>query len=120
MEPIEPNELNDHELSQMLREWEAPEPPDRLRGAIFGERPNPWWRRMWRVRVPLPVACALLLVVGLVVWRWMPRVVVQTKTVEVPVVQERIVYRDRAAVPAGWRPVAELRPRIIRSQNHEN
>ena len=71
--------------------------------------------------MPLPVACAITLVAVLIITKWprseaAPRVVVKTERVEVPVVQERVVYRDRP-VPqptAAWNPVAELRPRIIR------
>jgi hypothetical protein len=77
---------------------------------------------MWTgsIRVPVPVACALAVLIAIVAAA-MPRaarVEVRTVRVEVPVVQERIVYRDRPVVAeAAWRPVRELRPRIIRGSD---
>ena len=125
MEPFDKDELTDRELDCALKQWKAPETPARLRSAVFGER-RAWWRRIWSasIRVPLPVACAIALVAVLIITKWprseaAPRVVVKTERVEVPVVQERVVYRDRP-VPqptAAWNPVAELRPRIIRGLN---
>jgi hypothetical protein len=122
MEPFEKDELNDRELDAMLPQWKAPSVPARLKAAVFGERRRPWWRRFWgaSIHVPVPLACALAVLVILaagVVAR-SPRVVVRTERVEVPVVQERVVYRDRAPVAeATWRPVRELRPRIIRGSD---
>ena len=137
MEPFEHEELTDRELSGLLREWKAPAAPARLRSAVFGpaaagEGPLAWWRRFWSlsIRVPAPVAFAALLMAAAAAWAgWRrpgpipprpTRVIVETKTVEVPVVRERVVYRDRSQPYSGWRPVAELRPRIIRSGQHVN
>jgi len=122
MEPFEKDELTDRELDGMLAQWKAPSAPARLKAAVFGERRLPWWRRLWSgsIRVPVPVACALVALVAIVAVAMAraPRVVVRTVRVEVPVVQERIVYRDRPAVAeAAWRTVRELRPRIIRGSN---
>ena len=124
MEPFEKDELTDGELDALLPQWKAPSAPARLRSAVFGERRTPWWGRMWSasIRVPAPVACGLLVVAGLagVAMLRAPRVVVRTERVEVPVVQERVVYRDRPAVAeAAWKPVRELRPRIIRGSNEQ-
>jgi hypothetical protein len=123
MEPFEKDELTDRELDSMLGQWKTPSAPGRLKAAVFGERRAPWWRRLWSasIRVPVPVACALMALLAVVIGaslRVPPRVIVRTERVEVPVVQERIVYRDRAAVAvAAWRPVRELRPRIIRGSD---
>ena len=125
--------LDDRELDAVLREWNVPGAPAGLRAAVFGPA-APWWRRFWTlsIRVPLPVACALMLLLAgtvFAVWRRPapvplkpapPQVIVETKTVEVPVVKERVVYRDRPRASTAWKPVAELRPRIIRSGQHEN
>jgi len=125
--------LDDRELDGMLREWNVPGAPSGLRAAVFGT-PRPWWSRFWTlsIRVPLPVACALVLVLAAVAfaaWRRPApavlkpapaQVIVETRTVEVPVVKERVVYRDRRQPSTAWKPVAELRPRIIRSGQHEN
>lgn len=102
MEPFEKDELTDAELDSALADWRAPEAPARLRKAIFGE--NPWWRRVWgaSIRVPLPVAVAFAILVAIAVWRW-PHM--QTET------PQPSTTRDAHEL----RPVAVLRPRIIRS-----
>ena len=122
MEPFEKDELTDRDLDGMLAQWKAPSAPARLKAAVFGERRQPLWRRMWTgsIRVPVPVACALVALMAIVAAAIVraPRVEVRTVRVEVPVVQERIVYRDRPVVAeAAWRPVRELKPRIIRGSN---
>jgi len=123
MEPFEKDELSDRELNNLLPQWKAPDAPARLRGAVFPESRRPWWRRLWTasIRVPLPVACALLALLAFALGRLSrtpppPRVVVKTERVEVPVVQERIVTRTvyRAPDAVAWRPVRELQPRILR------
>src|SRR5207245_5860222 len=116
MEPFEKDELTDRELDGMLAQWKAPSAPARLKAAVFGERRAPWWRHIWSasIRVPVPVACALLVIVALAAGAMLrgPRVVVRTERVEVP------VYREAPAVSnAAWRPVRELRPRIIRGSD---
>jgi len=133
MEPFEQDELSDRELDDLLRKWESPAAPARLRMALFPETAQPWWRRWWRtsIRIPVPVGLAFALVVAMEIWRWpapAPRVVTRTERVEVPVVQERVVertvFRDRAPEKQSdvqkLRPVAELRPVIIRRENVQN
>jgi len=128
MEPFERDPLSEQELDGALKEWKAPDAPARLRAAVFGER-LPWWRRT--VRVPVPVFCAAAGAMILLAAVWLrpapaAGVVVRTERVEVPVVQERVVYRECAVAPAqgaalvAWRPVKELTPRIIRSGNAQN
>jgi hypothetical protein len=111
MEPLDDRELPDRELDGMLRQWKAPEAPARLRAAVFPQASGPWWRTMWSasIRVPVPVACGLIVLLGLL-WRAVPgstRVVVRTETVQAPVAERQAKARE-------LRPVAELRPRIIR------
>jgi hypothetical protein len=136
MEPFDKDELTESELDRLLEGWTAPEAPARLRASIFPESSAPWWKRLWMstIRIPVPVACVLLLAIAVAVWRGAkqpaPQIVVRTERVEVPVVQERIVtklvtkyvYRKE---PSGFdiqglKPVAELRPRIIRSGDAKN
>ena len=140
MEPFNREGLSDRELDRLLREWEAPEPPTRLRSAVFGDLRAPLWRPLWRrilgrsIRVPLPAAALAAIALALALWKWPrpvvyrelpPRVEVQTVRVEVPVMKKevitRIVYRDRSARETAesseLRPVAELKPRIIRNRN---
>jgi hypothetical protein len=135
MDQFENKGLPDGELDELLASWKSPQVPARLRAALFPARPAPWWRAIWSIsfRVPLPVACALGVLMAGGVWRWVsapaPRVVIRTERVEVPVVKKEIVtqtvYRDRVVrLPSQdnnqLQPVAELRPRIIRRQNAEN
>jgi len=133
MEPFEEGELSEQELDALLPEWKAPPAPVHLRAAVFPNVSRPWWRKMWSfsVRVPAPVAAVAALLVALAAWRGFltqPREIVLTERVEVPVFKDRVVpkvvYRDRivhaAPAPQGpdahkLRPVAELRPIIIRS-----
>jgi hypothetical protein len=139
MEQPEKNELSDRELDALLVEWRSPKAPAHLRAALFPEVTQPWWLRVCKasIRVPLPLAACLAVVLSLAAWRWSvpapARVEIRTQRVEVPVVQERVVtktvYRDRV-VPSrasetasnmqGLQPVAELRPRIIRRGNDQN
>jgi hypothetical protein len=115
MQPPDNDELTDRELDAMLPEWKAPAAPARLRAAVFPEVPTPWWRRMWSssIRVPVPVACLLTLVLALAALRWFT---------------PRTIYRDRivplaARAPSDasqLRPVSELNPRIVRNSNVQN
>jgi hypothetical protein len=134
MEPFEEDQLTPGELDSLLREWKSPAAPARLRAAVFAEH-RPWWVRLWTVsiRVPLPVACCLGMLIAAGIWR-MSRpapppaaVVVRTQRVEVPVVHDRIVtkYVYRKSPEGGLtfkelRPVSELRPVIIRSDDAKN
>jgi hypothetical protein len=122
MEPFEGDELTDAELDQLLKKWEAPQAPARLRAAIFPESAEPWWRRAWNasLRVPIPVAAALAIALAFGAWQWHKpaavRELVRTERVEVPVWRDRVivktVYRERPASHI-LKPVAALTPRII-------
>lgn len=114
MQPSENDELTDRELDALLPAWKAPAAPARLRAALFPEGPAPWWRRLWSasVRIPVPVACCLAVLLALAVWRWFT---------------PRTIYRDRivpvaaaGSDPSQLRPVTELRPRIVRSGDVQN
>jgi hypothetical protein len=130
MEPFREDELSEQELDALLREWKAPLAPAHLREAVFPGASRRWWQNLWSlsIRVPVPVAAMVAIAVALAIWRApfavAPRVVVRTERIEVPVFQDRVVYRDRivqaSPAPPGrntheLQPVAELRPVIIRS-----
>jgi|SRR5450432_476746 hypothetical protein len=108
MDPFEKDELSEPELDRLLGEWNAPAAPARLRAAVFTESRTPWWRRLWTLSVPLPVACGMALLIAAGVWWWPRPVTPPTERVE----SEFDIH--------GLRPVAELRPRIIRSGNAKN
>jgi|HubBroStandDraft_1064217.scaffolds.fasta_scaffold768892_2 hypothetical protein len=135
MEPFEKDELSEGELDGILRLWEVPSPPARLREAVFGPPRGTRWWAVWSasIRVPAPMVALVALVLAIGFWKWPrqvvvqespPRVEVKTVRVEVPVVKKevetRVVYRDRISRQAEedreLRPVAELQPRIIRGQ----
>jgi hypothetical protein len=61
MEPAD-----DPRLKRLLHEWQVPNAPDTLDQRVF-RQPRPWWRILVtsRVRVPLPVAVAVSV---LLVW----------------------------------------------------
>jgi hypothetical protein len=127
---MEPNE--DSELRDLLKEWQAPPVPASLEKRLFGA-PRRWW---WAsVRVPLPVACCLALLIAALFWRsgqalrlTPARIVIKTERVEVPVAREHVVtkilYKNRSTRAREHqltfnelRPVSELRPRIVRHQD---
>lgn len=139
MEPFEEDRLTQSELDALLREWKTPTAPSRLRAGVFPEAP-PWWLRLWRgsVRIPLPVACCLGVLLAAGAWRLLrpapptpASVVVRTERVEVPVrvpvehdrVITKYVYRRPPSTGLTFkelRPVTELRPVIIRSNDEKN
>jgi len=113
MQSPENDELSERELDAILPEWKTPMAPARLRTAVFPEALLPWWSRVWgaSVRVPLPVACGVAILLALAAWRWStPRTIYR----------ERIVPVSVAAGADELRPVTVLRPRIIRSANAQN
>jgi len=93
---MNPSELPDRELDEMLKEWRAPQAPAHLRASVFPQSRAPWWRRS--IPVPLPVACALVILMATGAWRLLT------------------VDSGRSEL----QPVSELRPVIIRGQHVPN
>ncbi len=111
MELFDNQELTDDELDGMLRQWDAPSAPARLRAAVFPETRARWWQRS--IRVPLPVAACVAVLLAAGTWRW---VVPRERVTEV-------VYREKPAEVLTFRelqPVTEFQPRIIRRGHVEN
>jgi len=53
--------LNDKELNQLLRQWEAPAAPATLRIPISSRRQSFWhWLLSGRIHIPVPVGLALV------------------------------------------------------------
>jgi hypothetical protein len=133
--------LNDDELSSLLQQAKSkpPEPPPdlgvramRAYQALVTAPAHRWrfWRQPISVRLPIAVAAAVLMVlIGAVAGRsfWRPSPVERTRFVEVPEIQERVVYS--ACPPAGtnfsepavklsfreFQPVRQIKPRVVRS-----
>jgi hypothetical protein len=61
---------NDSDLRELLREWQAPELPASLEERVLGRREN-WWHFLVRgyIRVPVPVACCLAVILIAAGWR---------------------------------------------------
>jgi hypothetical protein len=135
MEPYD-----DPELLNLIREWQVPPPSRAFEERVLRSRKS-WWRFLLsgHISVPVPLACCLVLLIAAGVWRWAdlerpfpPRVVVKTERVEVPVIRDRVVTKfihNNGPVPMKTspaltfhelKPVAELRPRVIRGGNDQN
>jgi hypothetical protein len=103
--------LNDNELRDLLRQWEAPAAPPHLERRIFGEpQKQPWYRWMLTgsIRVPVPVFAVLLLLVVSALAYFLPR----TRQAQ-PAFAPEVRFSD-------FQPVAELKPRIIRRGYERN
>lgn len=133
--------LKDDELSSLLEQAKSkpPEPGPELAvralrtyQAKVARRLN--WRRLLLGTAPIPLPVGILtavflLLIGAEVGRsfWRPSVVIQTRSVEVPVMREQIIYRDCPAGPReanppiasltfkDFQPVHQIRKRVVRS-----
>jgi len=100
--------LNDNELRELLRQWDAPAAPAHLERIVFGDlRKNRWhrWLMSGAIRVPVPVLA--LLMVALV-----SALTMAVSRKPEPPVQE-ISLSD-------FQPVSELKPRVYRRANENN
>ena len=94
---------DDDDLKQLLRQWQAPAPPDRLRRRVFGESSAARWAWLLTgsVRVPVPLVAAFaLLLVWLVVGRG-------------PDVVQNDVSSPAPVSLADFHPPAEMRVRVV-------
>ena len=101
--------LTDDQLSALLRKWEV-SAPHGLEARVFAARPEPfpprrrrasWWRFLLRgsIRVPVPVACCVTLLMILVLWR-SARPDATCSTANVPVVLAGSPAKTPAVLPA--------------------
>src|SRR6185436_18352919 len=100
--------LDEKELSQILRRWEAPPAPPSLGRRIFPERQSSvrWWQWLLTgsIRIPVPVGVVVVLLLALWVYS-------STSS------HETVTTQPSRAVPmAEFQPVKQLEPRIIRGQ----
>jgi hypothetical protein len=94
MEPLDDNELN-----QLLRKWDAPAAPPTLERRVFSAR-RTWWSWLWSgsIRVPVPVAIAAVVLIALWIHYSRPDV------------------RPAVSQPgslAGFQPVQQLKPVLV-------
>lgn len=102
--------LNDKELNELLRRWEAPGAPASLMEK-FLPRPErlPWWRWLWSgsIRVPVPIGLAVIAIL--------------LSSVFVVVNHRRTTVRKPGEVTlSDFQPVKQLQPRITRSRYEGN
>ena len=97
MEPLDEKELN-----ELLRTWEAPSAPPSLKRRIFRPRKS-WWRWLWSgtIRVPVPVGLAVVVLIGLWIYSWKP---LATPSVTKPAEPVSLV---------DFKPVQQLEPVIV-------
>lgn len=76
MQPNDDFRQEDAQLRELLREWPAPPAPDSLEARVLPpqavrERRAPWWRFLLNgyIRVPVPVACCVMVVMLFAAWR---------------------------------------------------
>ena len=115
MESSENNDaLTDQELNSLLPLWEIPPAPPRLRATVFPKR-EPWWKVVWTssVRIPAPLAGALAILCLFALWATFNMAS-----------HGAYVREPGARVTSGYefelRPVADLKPRIIRRNDVQN
>ena len=118
MENRERPDLTEPELDALLGAWKTPVAPARLRSAVFPQQSAPWYPRWWSasIRIPIPVAavvCLLLLVAG---WQWGAN----RERAGAELARKSIATAPSTVTFQGFLPVAELRPRIIRSHHAGN
>jgi hypothetical protein len=142
--------LNDDELNSLLEQFKCKSPQPRREVASRAlrayetslTRRGRWLRFPGNsIAVPLPIgalAATLLILIGVAAGRGLrrPAPVVETRTVQVPVIREHLIYGDCSTGPrearphaAGppivtftlkeFQPVSQIKPRIVRSIGNE-
>jgi hypothetical protein len=106
--------LNENELNQLLRKWEAPAAPPTLTSRVLGKpgqsasalarslKERPWWRWLLTgtVRIPVPVAVAVAAVVVLWIYHSRPNPVPR-------------VAQPATVSLADFKPVRQLQPVVV-------
>lgn len=118
MENRERPDLTDPELDALLHTWKTPVAPAGLRSAVFSKQATPWCRRWWAasIRIPVPVAAVLCLLLVIAGWQWGAN----RERAGVESVSRSLASAPPTVTFQGFLPVAELRPRIIRSHHARN
>jgi hypothetical protein len=98
MEPLDDNELN-----KLLRQWEAPAAPPSLKQRVFPNKTTSLWSWLLNgsVRVPVPVALAAALLIGL--WIYHSR----------PADPPRAAGQPATVSLTDFRPVHQLEPVLV-------
>jgi len=133
--------LDDKDLNQLLRKWEAPDAPATMRVAGKRSRQSPWnWIWSGRIHVPVPIGAAIVFG-ALAIWIYSNRTSPAPVTdpignaVVSPAVPQAspippvatppaentsppVLEGDKAvsAALSGFRPVGRVEPKIVRVQ----
>jgi hypothetical protein len=99
--------LDDKDLNELLRQWEAPSAPRGLWRRVNARRGS-WWTWLLRgsIRVPVPVGAAAVILAAV----WLYSTTSTDLDVPTPAPQAPSVSL------ADFHPVAQLEPRIIKVQ----
>lgn len=93
--------LNEKELDQLLRKWEAPPAPPTLKARVFPAQESRWrWLATGTIRVPVPIALAAVVLVAL--WIHDSR----------PASPPRIAQPGTVSL-ADFKPVRQLEPVLV-------
>ena len=100
--------LDEKELSQLLRRWQAPETPSSLSHKVLSGRP-PWWRWLMTgtIRIPVPMGIAAIAVFA--AWMWYSR--------PAPVQPSP---PSASTTLADFQPVPQLEPKIVGKDEDNN
>ena len=124
--------LDDKELGELLRKWEAPHAPASLSRAVLANRKSRWlWFVSGTIRVPVPVAVALVLA-GIWFFPRTPEVPSLPKLAPVAGIPAPVPEQSPAVAPqplstvprpakesaslAGFQPLKKVELRIIKEQ----
>jgi hypothetical protein len=97
--------LDDKELNHLLRQWQAPATPVGIGQRVLPPS-GPWWKWLigGAIRVPVPVAVAIVAVFALLFY---------FRTSEAPKPARPTASQPGSVSLADFQPVRELEPRVI-------
>jgi hypothetical protein len=112
MEPLDNRELDDKELNDLLRQWEAPGAPASLAARVL-PRSAPWWQWLatGSIRVPVPVGLALVMLLAAFLYF---RAYFQTA------VRPTVAQPAKSVSLADFQPVKQLEPKVIGRADESN
>jgi hypothetical protein len=94
--------LNENELNQLLRKWDAPAAPPTLTSRVLAKQQRSWWQWLLTgtVRIPVPVALAVAAIAA--IWIYHSR----------PAAPPRVAQPGTVSL-ADFKPVRQLEPVVV-------